>query len=163
MLVRNTWMYCNQEEAMKDARRFTPPNQAGFTLLELLMVVIIIAILAAVALPQYLRVAERSRAGEALQNLASIRGSENRFRAADPANLYTTDLDDLDVEVPMQGANNSPGSTNWNFTIVGAAGSENVVATRRNAGNQTIEQDLTTGATCSSDPQYALPAMGGAC
>ena len=151
-------MYCNQEEAMKDARRFTSTGQAGFTLLELLMVVIIIAILAAVALPQYLRVAERSRAGEALQNLASIRGSENRFRAADVANLYTTDLDTLDIEVPMQGAA-GPGTINWNFTVATTGATENVVATRRNAGLATIEQDLSTGATCSSDAQYALPAL----
>ena len=60
----------------------------GFTLLELLMVVIIIGILASIALPQYLRVTERARATEALSTLGAIRTSEHRFRAQSSNNSY---------------------------------------------------------------------------
>ena len=67
-------------------------RQGGFTLLELLMVVIIIAILASIALPQYFRVTERARTAQMLQLLASIRGSELRFKAMDPGNAYEADL-----------------------------------------------------------------------
>ena len=158
MLVRNMWMPCHKEEAMKDGHRFTPTGQAGFTLLELLMVVIIIAILAAIALPQYLRVAERSRSAEALQNLSAIRGAESRFRSASAGNLYTIDLTQLDIDVPLLGAGGNPGTANWDFSVTGAAATKNAMATRRNAGAATIEQDLDTGTTCSSDPQYGLPA-----
>ncbi|MBO7191266.1 MAG: prepilin-type N-terminal cleavage/methylation domain-containing protein, partial [Elusimicrobiaceae bacterium] len=41
-------------------------NNTGFTLLELLMVALIMSILVSVAVPQYMKSAERARATEAL-------------------------------------------------------------------------------------------------
>ena len=62
---------------------------SGFTLLELLMVVIIIAILASIALPQFLRVAERARSAEALAILGAMRSSEVRYKAQSPTQVFT--------------------------------------------------------------------------
>ncbi|HAH21931.1 MAG: hypothetical protein A2Y00_08325 [Omnitrophica WOR_2 bacterium GWF2_43_52] len=45
----------------------------GFTLIELITVVVIIAILAALALPQYARVMEKSRSAEARESIGHIR------------------------------------------------------------------------------------------
>ena len=129
------------------------PAWGGFTLLELMIVVIIIAILAAIALPQYLKTAERSRAAEALQILASIRAAEHRYRVENGA--YTAGLANLDIDVP--GFNGNPASPNWTFTT-GAAAGANAVATR-SAGafqNATVEMDLDSGAGCNSNTVYGL-------
>ena len=70
----------------------------GFTLIELLVVVLIIGILAAVALPQYTKVVEKSRAAEALQMVSSIAKANEVYKMT--TGEYATDISLLDIEVP---------------------------------------------------------------
>jgi prepilin-type N-terminal cleavage/methylation domain-containing protein len=60
----------------------------GFTLLELVVVIIIISILASVALGNYSKIVERSRQSEAYANLAQIRKLQVAFMQEN--NTYTT-------------------------------------------------------------------------
>jgi len=56
-------------------------NQAGFTLVELMIVVIIVGILAAVAIPMYQGATERAKASEAVAALGTIRGAMRVYYA----------------------------------------------------------------------------------
>jgi len=56
----------------------TERKRQGFTLIELLVVVLIMGILASVALPQYFKSVEKSRAAEALDVLSSRVSAQER-------------------------------------------------------------------------------------
>ena len=70
----------------------------GFTLLEVLIVVIIIGILASIAMPQYFTTLEKSRSAEAVTNVGAIRMALDRYWYQESA--VTTDLDLLDIDNP---------------------------------------------------------------
>ncbi|WP_428898037.1 prepilin-type N-terminal cleavage/methylation domain-containing protein [Parelusimicrobium proximum] len=86
----------------------------GFTLIELLVVVLIIAILAAVALPQYTAAVEKSRATEAFLNLKAIQGAEQRYYLMNDS--YTSNFSELDITPP--GTLNGARMETSSFSIV---------------------------------------------
>lgn len=73
----------------------------GFTLLELIVVVIIVGILASIAVPQFFKVAERARSAEGQAAIGALRGSQMRYYAE--KGLYTNDETELDMENPPNG------------------------------------------------------------
>lgn len=69
----------------------------GFTLIELMAVVLIIGILVAAALPGYRRAAEKSEMMEAMTNTRTIFDAAKRYKAVNSS--VPTALDQLDVDL----------------------------------------------------------------
>jgi len=72
-------------------------KKKGFTLLELMIVVIIIGILASLAVPRFIDAAKRAKESEAASILGSIRASQMRYYLEHDA--YTTTIGDLDLSL----------------------------------------------------------------
>ena len=71
----------------------------GFTLIEMLAVVLIIAMLLAVALPKYKRSIVRAEAMEALTNLRTLQDAALRAKASRPSRTAPLSLNELDVDL----------------------------------------------------------------
>ena len=87
----------------------------GFTLIELLVVVLIIGILAAVALPQYQKAVEKSKATQAITLLKAVSQAADMYYVAN--GTFPASLEDLDIEFPRDWTGNEKF---WNEYIVDA-------------------------------------------
>jgi len=83
-------------------------NKKGFTLIEILVVVLIIGILAAIALPQYKMVVAKTKFGTLKTNAKVLADAAERYYLIH--NTYPSNYDDLDVEI--QGAQLTRSSVN---------------------------------------------------
>ena len=106
-------------------------GRKGFTLVELAVVIIIIGVLAAFAVPRFLDSVERSKAGEAFNYLAAIRSAQERYQIRQ--GTYCDDVTKLDIQMPapkyFSVGTPAAGSTSsledsWTLTLTrsGAAG-----------------------------------------
>ncbi len=72
-------------------------TRAGFTLVELAVVIVIIGVLAAFGVPKFLNSVERSKAAEAFAYLSAIREAEERYLAL--SGVYASDPTQLDIQL----------------------------------------------------------------
>ncbi len=86
-------------------------HRAGFTLVEIMIVVAIIGLLAAIAIPNYVRARANSQTSACINNLRQIDAAANQWaletkkKTGDPINYPT----DLEPYIKLNAANKIPG------------------------------------------------------
>ena len=119
----------------------------GFTLVELLVVVVIIGILAAIALPSFLSQTAKAKQAEARSTLGSWVKAQKAFRTDHSA--FSSSWDDLALGVPTQTKNyaygQSSGGTESSVTATGTSRSKDLKS--YSAGVFVSTRTITVGGT----------------
>ena len=119
-------------------------SKKGFTLLEIIVVIIILAVLATLALPTLFQNIEFSRSNEALNTVASLRGSVERCALMNN-NAYTncSAFGNLDMADP-----GTSGQASFTYAITTAAASVyTVTATRKTINGGAVGSTITFSVT----------------
>lgn len=98
-------------------------NRKGFTLVEVLIVVIIIGILAGIGVPQFASSIEKAKGGEARAGLGHVQTGEKVYYAE--REYYTSNLSDLDISLSQRYwafSISTPTSTSYTATATRSGG-----------------------------------------
>jgi type IV pilus assembly protein PilE len=111
----------------------------GFTLIELIVVVIIIAILASFAVPQYITSIERAKKAKAENALGIIAQAEKMYRAENDTYVnFASGAADatLGSYVELDEVDND---TDWNYQVTGATTTAFLATATRSGGSNNGE------------------------
>ena len=133
-------------------------SQYGFTLIEIIIVVVILGIMASLAIPKILGPNERIRAGEGVQVLTSLLAAQKGY-FIDPAlgnnAAYAAALGSLDITIPTPANFNTPNVYNNSAKVADI--------TRKNGPVYTLAIDEFGSITCSGTCTGVCKGGGSAC
>ena len=113
------------------------PSMAGFTLIEVLVVAILVGVIAAIALPAYQEQVREGRRTEARAMLLDVMNREHRFFADNSA--YTTSIT---ASLNFNPAQSENGHYALTATLIAATGQVTLTATPQ--GGQAADTDCAT-------------------
>jgi len=137
-------------------------SRKGFTLVELAVVIVIIGVLAAFGVPQFLKSVERSKAAEAFNYLSAVRSAQERYLAKE--GVYTTAGTNLDItqvapkyfEVGTISAGGGVSTPSWELTLTRKAATSSY-------GPYTVRFTQEGFDTSTSDPSIMSSATADIC
>ncbi|HNT38813.1 MAG TPA: type IV pilin protein [Rubrivivax sp.] len=108
---------------MHPPSRPVPTSQRGFTLVELMIALVVVAILASIAYPSFMGAIRKSRRAEAISALNQVQQAQERFRANQTA--YTTNLSAAPTATPPGlGLSSTTASGYYTIAIASASNDE---------------------------------------
>jgi len=131
-------------------------KNSGFTLLEIIIVIIIVGVLASIALPKFFRTVEYSRSTEALSSMNSIRQSIERCYLQRSAYTNCGAFANLDVQDPAASAN-----AHFSYAIAPAAGGYTITATRNTRDGGTATDTVVLTVTAAAITKSGTGAFSG--
>jgi type IV pilus assembly protein PilA len=162
--------YCEKTNLKELLMKFLVNKTKGFTLVELMVVIVIIGILAAVAIPKFLDASQKAKASEFPTQLTAIYTGQLAYQAERGAYVtsYSYLRDSAGVDVPSTSRWFTYGMTaadNTSFTAVadvntpgfGNAVSSFVAGSAVAASGEYGQVDQTNAKVCSSNLQRYCP------
>ncbi|MBY0554790.1 prepilin-type N-terminal cleavage/methylation domain-containing protein [bacterium] len=131
-------------------------NNKGFSLIELMVVVAIIGVLAAIGVPQYAKFQAKTRQSEAKGHLSALFTAENSFKSE--WNLYTTDVRNAGFAVVGNALRYTAGfdaAACTNYTTANGAPAETVA----NSQAHVTAVNAGTGATWNATIAFGAAAV----
>lgn len=123
-------------------------RKSGFSLLELLMVVLIVGILAAAALPNFSRGAERAKVKDAQSVIAALISAERVYYLDQGSYGTDTNLYSSRYVINPDAGNSNP---DWTF---GATGGTTTTVTATRTGGGSFSGNTINGTTGFNGTQY---------
>lgn len=139
------------------SRKITRKAQKGFTLVELLVVVLILAILMAVALPLYLGAIQSSEKTTARANMQTIANANQAFKLRDPNHAYASFVTDLSADIGGSGNIQGPGDRTYTITLDDGTGG--LTCTDGNSQTQKIPKGGFAVQSSHSDDGCFIPGV----
>ena len=129
-------------------------NKKGFTLMELLIVVVIIGVITSIAVPIYKKAVEKSRASDALTTMQAVAKSEHDWFLV--KNKYTKNFSDLDINLTGEIEDEKLKTTYYNYELL----DKGIMAYRTNGEYSLYKDYEISQIMCSPSEHYICENFG---